>query len=77
MRDNERLGALCTRGPEGIVQIFRALHLQGLDVHTQQAGCGFDFCEIRRTRGGMLIREVADPREVWERLFQQCQAFSS
>ena len=70
MRDNERLGALCTRGPEGSVHIFRALHFQGLDAHTQQAGSGFDFFEIRPTRGAVLGREMADPNDLWERLFQ-------
>jgi len=75
-RDNERLGARCTRGLESLFQLFGALDLQGLDAHTQQAGGGFDFLETRRTRGDVLRREVADPREVWERLVQQFQAFA-
>jgi hypothetical protein len=69
--DNERLDALCTHGSEGLFQLFRAVHVQGLDVHTHQAGGGFDFCEIRHAHGAILRREVADPRDVWERLFQQ------
>ena len=75
MCDNERLGTHGTRGPEGLCHIVQVLYLQGLDVHTQHAGGGFDCVEIGRSRGaGVLIREVADPRDVWERLFQQFQA---
>ena len=76
LRDNERLGALCTRDLEGLFQVVWALHFQGLDVHTHQAGGGFDFLEMRHTWGDVLIREVADPCDVWEGFFQQFQAFA-
>jgi hypothetical protein len=71
-RDKERLGAFCTRCPECLFQLFRAVHFQGLDVHTSPAGDSFDFLEMRRSRrASVLIREMADPRNVWERLLQQ------
>jgi len=77
-RDNERLGALCTRARKACSNLFRVVHVQGLDAHTQQAGGGFDCCEIRHARGAVpRRREVADPRDVWERLFQEFQAFAS
>ena len=74
MHDHERFGVPCTRGLEGLFHVFRALHFQGLDADTYLAGCSFDFVEMRRDA---LIREVADPREMWERLVQQFQAFAS
>jgi hypothetical protein len=74
--DNERLGTLFPRGLEGLFQLFGALDGQGVDTHPLHAGSGFDFVEIRHRRGDVVRREVADPREVGEGLFQQLQAFA-